>query len=672
MESNAEPWFPDARVKTCVTVMRRCNDEAMRNNTLVKFVQFRKPLADIIGIPSGGREVERQQAVQRLRGRIEHSSTTTTDDDMRIVVKPQSDLWESGVRAGQILGSTPLLSTAGDGDDPEEDEAATDEDPEPVHLSHGAYAAGKWGRYVRAPDFYFEILGEFGPRFIPLGELVRIRRGITSGCDAFFMPHDITERSLAQFLSGREFRSEFGVERNAVSSGQLKIVKAGDGSVHCIEARFLAPEIHSPMNVDRPIVRASELDRLVLLVGEPIATLAGTYVAKYLRYGETHTFESKKSKPVPVPKRSTCKAREPWYDLTKLAIPGFALWPKSQQYRHIAPANPERVIVNCNLYDIAAPDLSETEQNALAAILNSTLVGFIKTFYGRFAGTEGNLKTEVVDVNLLEVPSPKGISEELQSKLSAAFGRMQERSVGRLVEEQLMDCHSPERAGRIAEGPVVLSTELSQPDRRALDEAVFEVLGVGEESRRAELVDRLHHETALHFRQIRVVEVQKMEQRKKSVVRKFSAKELAEDLWDAAELEDLTPLKEWVAEQQDGPTISINIPESFPAQLSGHADMFDNETVYFGKDRKNHMLCKSRDEAELVKLLADSQVHGDVAIPSSASGAARLKEKIEQRINQARVRFAELAQSRTGLEEKQDEVIDVLLDWFVRGGKVED
>ena len=36
--------------------------------------------------------------------------------------------------------------------------------------------------------------------------------------------------------------------------------------------------------------------------------------------------------------------------------------------------------------------------------LNSTIVGFFKTFYGRFAGTEGNLKTEVVDVNLMDIP----------------------------------------------------------------------------------------------------------------------------------------------------------------------------------------------------------------------------------------------------------------------------
>src|ERR1700730_13666413 len=91
----------------------------------------------------------------------------------------------------------------------------------------------------------------------------------------------------------------------------------------------------------------------------------------------------------------------------------------------------------------------------------------MKTFYGRFAGTEGNLKTEVVDVNLLEVPIPKGISDKLLTKLKVAFQQMKSRPVGRLVEEQLMDCRSLEKAKKIAE--TAIFEELRQADRRALD-----------------------------------------------------------------------------------------------------------------------------------------------------------------------------------------------------------
>ena len=55
------------------------------------------------------------------------------------------------------------------------------------------YGGGKWGKYLRAPNLYFQIREQWGERFVPIGELATIRRGITSGCDAFFMPRDVSE-----------------------------------------------------------------------------------------------------------------------------------------------------------------------------------------------------------------------------------------------------------------------------------------------------------------------------------------------------------------------------------------------------------------------------------------------------------------------------------------------
>ena len=193
-----------------------------------------------------------------------------------------------------------------------------------------------------------------------------------------------------------------------------------------------------------------------------------------------------------MPERPTCATRQSWYDLTRLVKPGFAFWPKAQQYRHIIPANPDRMICNCNLYDLDSDTLNATEQIALVASLNSTIVGFFKTFYGRFAGTEGTLKTEVVDVNLMEVPDPRGVSATLSRRLEVAFDSLARRESGRLVEEQLMDCHSPQRARNLAAGPLVLPKELQQPDRRELDDAVFEMLGVSDFAPRRELIDRLY------------------------------------------------------------------------------------------------------------------------------------------------------------------------------------
>lgn len=96
---------------------------------------------------------------------------------------------------------------------------------------------------------------EFGSRFVPLGEIVDIRFGVKSGCDAFFMPRGVTADALERFPGARDFKHRFGVDREAVAEERVKIVRAGDGSEHPIEAEYVEPEIHSLMALDRPLVK---------------------------------------------------------------------------------------------------------------------------------------------------------------------------------------------------------------------------------------------------------------------------------------------------------------------------------------------------------------------------------------------------------------------------------
>lgn len=668
MESAAEPWFTDARVKTVATILQRCDDEAERMANRVHFVRFEKPLKDLIGAVSEQSESARQRRVEDLRDTILTARFDEDHDGYRILVKEQRTLWRDGVRAGSILRSVNVTEQESEDADEEagNKETPVENNQAEMSFSDGDYVAGKWGRYVRAPTFYFRILQRFGRRFVPLGEIVTIRRGITSGCDAFFMPTDITNSLLRELPTDSAFRRRAGgAPRKEAVSGKLRIVQAGDGSVHPIEAEFLAPEVHSLMKVERPIVRAKDLDRVVLLVGQTMKDLRGTWVHKYLKYGEQAPFASKKSKAVPVPERSTCAARDPWYDLTKLVRPGFALWPMAQQYRHIIAGNPERLVCNHNLFDLYSDDLNKREQHALWAVLNSTLVGLFKTFYGRFAGTEGNLKTEVVDVNLLEVPDPRGVSADLAERLTKSVKAMSRRTVGRLIEEQLMDCHSPERARRLAAGPLVLSDELRQDDRRALDDAVFELLGVGHPAERPELVQRLHEETARHFRNIRVVEIEKMQQRSRTANRRFSVQELAADAWDAAQLPDAIPLAEWLSKRPEC-TTAVNIPDERPALLSP-SPMFDPNTVYFGKSRSEHVDCPSKAQAELIVRIAELGVAGWIKLPAKQESCVELHRELAERIHFALTRFNELGESRTSDPRLQALMIDQLMRWFVLG-----
>ncbi len=95
--------------------------------------------------------------------------------------------------------------------------------------------------------------------------------------------------------------------------------------------------------------------------------------------------------------------------------------------------------------------------------------------------------------------------------------------------------------------------------------------------------------------------------------------------------------------------------------------MFDNNTVYFGRERKDYVVCKSREEAELIKLLADLDIHGAVNVAPTPQGCAELSQRLRERILHATSRFEELASTRTSLEDKRAAVVDLLLRWFVLG-----
>src|SRR5207247_2047399 len=244
------------------------------------------------------------------------------------------------------------------------------------------------------------------------------------------------------------------------------------------------------------------------------------------------TFASKKSKAVPVPQRSTCASRPVWYDLTTDKI-GIAFWPKTQKYRHIVPTNPERLVCNCNLYTIVPKTTSAHEGTAIAAILNSTIVALFKCFYGRYAGSEGTLKTEVVDTILLEIPDPRGIAREMADRLSTALSKMTKRPVTHLVEQALLDCHSEEEMREILRETPKLPAELLQEDRRELDDAVFELMGVVDKKQRKKLIEELYRETTAYYRYQRTQDIQAMEDRAGKKGRRFGPQELADSIWHA-------------------------------------------------------------------------------------------------------------------------------------------
>jgi methylase of polypeptide subunit release factors len=673
LESTAEPWFEDARVKTCAVIMQRCKDEAKRMSNAVKFVRLTVPLREILGERLD--ESSRQKAAERFRKLITDTKKDTVRPDFRIIVKTQSELWNEGLRVARLFElqkqrELPQRNYPGNrnpkaiADDDEDNESA--QDAFGAVLPSG-YGGGKWGKYLRAPDLYFQIMQRYGNRFVQFGEIATIRFGVKSGCDAFFMPRDVSAKFLKEYPTTNDWKDApiySPCNRTEVDTGKVKLIMAGNGTVHPIESKYLAPEVHSLMEVDGPTIDVASLKHLILLVADKPSELRDTHVGKYLRYGEKTSFASDKSRAVPVPKRSTCAARDPWYDLTYTKR-GHLVWPKSQQYRHIVAFNSAGLIVNCNLYDVTVIDQILRPPRVLAAVLNSTLVALFKIYFGRYAGTEGNLKTEVIDVNLLEIPDPRYATREIAAKLISAFDRLCGRQTQPLVEEVFMDCRSSERAEKMKQSPISLPLELKMRDRRDLDLAVFELIGVTDAKERERLCDQLYFETAKHFRDIRIVEIKKQEQRAKSQGRGLRIEELAFDVWDALTEDERLPIPEWI-ESNFAHDWLVRIPDGNP-KLPEAEDMLDAATVFFTSAkgaRATRLNCPTRAHAEVVDQLGKLGIRGDVYLPNPAN---KLEADLSRRLLSIDRRVDELARSRSTDESRIEDLAALLKHWMILG-----
>lgn len=620
IESDCEPWFTGARVATAATILRLQPNEEKRLENVVRFVQLRKPLSELLA--NDGTEAGCQEAAERLRDEILSITEKTTTENYRVRVIPQKKLYEEGCRLWEKRTTK----------------------PEEVNL----YKGGKWGIYLRAPDLYFELMEKFGDRFVHLGEITEIKRGVTSGCDDFFFPRDVSQEALSEFPDTKEFEKRYGVKRKEVESGRVKIVEAGDGSRHPIESKYLEPEVHSLMEIDSVAIDPKKLKRQILLVSEPKSKLKGTYMLKYIQWGERETFDDPDGKTVP--ERSTVAARasdeRQWYDIT-VKRRGDCFWPMTQQYRHIIAFNEPHLVCNHRLFDVFAPE--GVDREVFCALLNSTWCTLTKHFIGRYQGREGALDTEVFEVKLMLIPDPYKASEIVRGKLIAAFDKMCRRTVGPMLEEHFADAKRYAQVEDIENSRVELPKELRQEDRRQLDDAIFELIGVQDSTVRRELIDRLYREVALFSRRVRVLELQAIENKIKTGRKaSTSPRAIAEEIWDMLVTEGGAP--------------TLKVPDDFLPTGSGC------DTLALPSDGKPRVIdagfegiqlkigqtaipMRHPPQAKLAHLLVQLRVSGSVVMPIEREDCDRMREALTGYLDEWQTKFTELAGERTSDEE---------------------
>jgi hypothetical protein len=636
-ESIDEPWFVGARVATTVTILRRQPDEAKRMANTVRFVQLRRPIREILAHDdtNGGA----LQAADTFRDELLALKENAVNERYRARLVCQGDLWQDGVRLGVMMGRSRF---PGSND---------------LEVQDGDYYGGKWGIHLRAPDLWFKLLDVHGDKLTPLGDIAEVRFGVKSGNDSFFFPIDCSDDCLEAQGNPLKFEAAYGVPRQEVASGRVKLVRCGEGrgEIRPIEAEYLEPELHNLMEIKGFTVSPENCSRLILLLGEKPKKIKGKYVRHYIKWGEKEGFH----------KGSTCASRATvdrgWYDLTGHKRGAF-FWSMSQQYKHVIPANDPNLICNHNLFDISPKG---GNASTLGGVLNSTWVVLSKFQYGRPVGVEGNLKTEVVDVKMMLVPDPTDTPEPAQERVAQAFENLKKRQALYFLSERRLRHMAYTQAGKERDLEKLSDQcELDMDDRRELDDAVLEMLGVQSPEQRQALIDEIYDYLREFFELTRQKEekaiINKNKARRLVLVRpaEVAAQILAEIKADHPEL-----LRRYAPDflNLNRSLDTYDLPaEGEPQELR---DLYHDRGVVFMKGKKciasidTHM----PEQDPLIILLAKSGIRGLIPIPHEQDECQRVLQEYGDFIRRREDAVWELIGNRTHDEDLQEKIYAALM-----------
>lgn len=643
LESRVEPWFVGARVGTTITILQREPDEDKRRENRVRFVQLWQPLKGLLAHDGTG--IGAVMAADRFRDEILGYWQNTTHSHHKVRLVRQGELWDQGVRLGQIMKKDQNLEENDNG------------------IQNGGYYGGKWGIFLRAPDLWFELLNQYGDRFAPLGDLVRIKRGITSGKDSFFFPIDVSQECLDKYRYDNDFQENYGVSRKEVASGKVKLVKCGEGrgEIRPLEAKYLAPEVHSLMEIDGFTVKPEDCSRMILLVNKKKSQLKGTYALDYINWGESQKIHE----------GSTCAARvtenKQWYDLTGHER-GTLFWPMAQQYKHNIPLNESNLICNHRLFDIFTHDYDPL---LIGGILNSTWAVLSKYQYGRPVGVEGNLDTEVIDVKMMLVPDPRKAAPKALKRVAEAFEKMKPRQALQFLSERSLREMAYVDAGKQRTLAALSNlTEMSMEDRHELDDAVLEMIGVkGVKQRRALLKD-LYFYLNDFFAQTRKKEELAIAN-KKQARRRGPAKprELAEQIYKDLMVKNDHLLARYDPDflGRDKDVDTFEVPEKGAPKK--FRDMFSHHGVAFYQGQKKIGFVQTQIPAQddLIVLLAQYGIRRFVSVPHESEECRQLFQRYEKFLKQREGHLRLMIEERTADKEMQEKVYQALIAILASG-----
>ena len=187
------------------------------------------------------------------------------------------------------------------------------------------------------------------------------------------------------------------------------------------------------------------------------ADLAGTAAGEYIRWAESRGIAA----------RATCAGRRPWYALPEQPQAALVL-AKGVWQRHFAPVIDSRIAVDQQIYRVGLAEGLPPE--VAAALLNSAWFALACELGGRVNLGEGVLWLATYELADILLPDPRALDAAARDELVARFEAL-------------------------AALPVIDTPEaIDRPEQQALDELVFDLVGLppaDREAARAALLDSL-------------------------------------------------------------------------------------------------------------------------------------------------------------------------------------
>jgi hypothetical protein len=236
-----------------------------------------------------------------------------------------------------------------------------------------------------------------------------------------------------------------------IKKAGLRIVKnTKTGDYWLIEEEFLKPVVKSPKECKTILIKPEDLKYKVLMVHKSKEELKGKKVLDYIEWGEKQGFH----------KRPTCKSRKWWWSIEEIGVADF-FWPNAFNYRFGVFIN-QGFRTDMRMYLLILKDKrffnSIVFLNSVLNVVNIELFGI------------ANLGEGVIYTNVYQVPENIVMIPEKSIDVKI-FQKYAPKSI---FTELGFDPNKPIRE----QEPNPL------PDRKALDDIVFDALGLTEEERK--------------------------------------------------------------------------------------------------------------------------------------------------------------------------------------------